>query len=161
MNVSPQDIQNQSFSTRLRGLDPDEVRSFLATVAESMEAEITEKEDLKMKLERMRESLSKLEKREDVLRDTLIAAQKFSSEIKVTAHREAEIILKEAEVRAEELMKRAVERQRTVREEIKALTLRRREIENDMVHLLNSLREVIETYRQEDQEFEKIEFIGS
>ncbi len=161
MNVSPQDIQNQSFSNRLRGLDPEEVRSFLSTVAESMEAEIAEKEDLKMKLERMRESLQKLEKREEVLRETLIAAQKFSNEIKATAHREAEIIIKEAEMRAEDLMKRASERQRTVRDEIKSLTLRRREIENDLVHLLNSLREVIETYRQEDQEFEKIEFIGS
>ena len=38
MKISPMDIQRQTFGQRFRGLDPDEVRAFLAAVAEEMAA---------------------------------------------------------------------------------------------------------------------------
>ena len=38
MKLSPMDIQRQAFDRRLRGFDPDEVRTYLAVVAEEMAA---------------------------------------------------------------------------------------------------------------------------
>jgi cell division initiation protein len=160
MKLTPQDILNQSFAGKLRGFDPDEVKNFLMMAAETLESEIQEKEELRQRMEKLRESLTKLEKREDVLRDTLIAAQKFSSEIKANAHKEAELIIKEAEMKGEEILKHAASRQAALREEIKTLRFKRNDIESDLLRMLESLKELVESYRREDGEFDKIEYIG-
>jgi cell division initiation protein len=160
MKLTPQEILNQVFSTKIRGYNPEEVKSFLQQIVETMESEIQEKEELKIKMERLRDSLVKLEKKEELLRDTLIAAQKFSSEIKINSHKEAELIIKDAEMKSEEVVKHAFTRQMAIKEEIKSLQFKRKEIENDIIHLLNSLKELIETYHKQDEEFDKIEYMG-
>lgn len=160
MKLTPQEILSQTFSSRFKGLDAGEVKNFLQQVAETLEDEIREKEELKGGMERLRESLAKLERKEELLRDTLIAAQKFSSEIKVNSHKEAELITKDAEIKSEEIIKQAMLRQSAIREEIKNLQFKRKEIESDIIHLLNSLKELIETYHRQDEEFDKIEYLG-
>ena len=160
MKLTPQEILSQSFSKRIKGYDPDEVKSFLQQIAETLESEIQEKEEMKSRMERLRDDLAKLEKKEELLRDTLIAAQKFSSEIKANSHKEAELITKDAEIKSEEIVKHAVIRQMAIREEIKNLQFKRKEIESDIIHLLNSLKELIETYHKQDEEFDKIEYMG-
>jgi cell division initiation protein len=160
MKLTPQEIMNQVFSTKIKGYNPAEVKSFLQQIVETMESEIQEKEGLKVKIERLRESLSKIEKKEELLRDTLIAAQKFSSEIKINSHKEAELIIKDAEMKSEEIIKHAFNRQMAIKDEINSLQFKRKEIENDIIHLLNSLKELIETYHKQDKEFDKIEYMG-
>ncbi len=160
MKLTPQEILSQTFSKRIKGFDPDEVKGFLQQIAETLESEIQEKEEMKSRTERLREDLGKLEKKEELLRDTLIAAQKFSSEIKANSHKEAELITKDAEIKSEEIVKHAVIRQMAIREEIKNLQFKRKEIESDIIHLLNSLKELIETYHRQDEEFGKIEYLG-
>jgi len=160
MKLTSQEILSQTFARRIKGYDPDEVKSFLQQIAETLESEIQEKEEMKSRTEKLREDLSKLEKKEELLRDTLIAAQKFSSEIKANSHKEAELITKDAEIKSEEIVKHAVIRQMAIREEIKNLQFKRKEIESDIIHLLNSLKELIETYHRQDEEFGKIEYLG-
>ena len=160
MKLTPQEILSQTFSRRIKGYDPDEVKGFLQQIAETLESEIQEKEEMKSRTEKLREDLGKLEKKEELLRDTLIAAQKFSSEIKSNSHKEAELITKDAEIKSEEIVKHAVIRQMAIREEIKNLQFKRKEIESDIIHLLNSLKELIETYHRQDEEFGKIEYLG-
>jgi len=160
MKITPQDVLNQTFSRKLKGFDPDEVKNFLLQVAESLEIEIKEKEEMRMKMEKFRENYSKYEKREELLRDTLIAAQKFSSEVKSNAQKEGELVVREAEIKSEEIIQKAFDRQRLLAEEIKSLKFKRKEIEADIINMLNSLRELIETYHREDAEFDKIEFLG-
>ncbi|MCU0275779.1 MAG: DivIVA domain-containing protein [Acidobacteria bacterium] len=160
MKLTPQEILSQTFSKKLKGFDGNEVRNFLQQVAETLESEIQEKEELRKGMERLRESLAKLERKEELLRDTLIAAQKFSSEIKANSHKEAELITRDAEIKSEEIVKHAAIRQMAIREEIKNLQFKRKEIESDIIHLLNSLKELIETYHKQDEEFDKIEYLG-
>ena len=160
MKLTPQDISNQNFASKIKGFDRDEVKNFLMQVVETLESEIKEKEELKKGLEKFRENCAKYERREELLRDTLIAAQKFSSEIKLNAQKEGELIVKEAEMKAEEIVHLAIGRQRLIKEEIKNLKFRRNEIETDIVNMLNSLKEMIETYHKEDEDFDKIEFMG-
>jgi cell division initiation protein len=160
MKLTPQEILSQTFSVKIKGFHPDEVKSFLQQIAETLESEIQEKEEMKAKIEKLRENLGKLEKKEELLRDTLIAAQKFSSEIKANSHKEAELITRDAEMKSEEIIKHAAIRQMAIREEIKNLQFKRKEIESDIIHLLNSLKELIETYHKQDEEFDKIEYMG-
>jgi cell division initiation protein len=160
MRLTPQDILNQQFSLKMKGYDKEEVNHFMMEIAEMLESEILEREQLKKELDRGNEKLAKFEKREDVLRDTLISAQKFSHEIKMNAEREAELVIKEAEIKAEAIINNAVSRQREIKEEIRNLKFKRMEIENDIINMLTSLKELIETYRREDEEFEKVEYLA-
>ena len=160
MKLTPQDILNQQFSLKMKGYDREEINHFLVQIAEMLESEILEREQLKKELDRVIEKLAKFEKREDVLRDTLISAQKFSHEIKMNAEREAELVIKEAEIKAEAIINNAVSRQREIKEEIRNLKFKRMEIENDIINMLTSLKDLIETYRREDEDFEKVEYLA-
>jgi len=159
MKITPQEIAGQEFSLKVKGYDKEEVNHFKMQVAEALENEILVREKLKKELDKIRENLSKFEKREEVLRDTLISAQKFSHEIKMNAERESELIIKEAEVKAEAIINHAINRQRELKEEIRNLRFKRTEIENDIINMLNSLKELIESFRRQDEEFEKIEYM--
>jgi cell division initiation protein len=160
MRITPQDILGQKFEIKMKGYDKDEVSRFLVQIAQAMENEILEREQFKKELEKTREILSKFEKREDVLRDTLISAQKFSHEIKLNAERESELVVKEAEIKAQAIVNHAISRQRDLKEEIRNLKFKRIEIENDIITMLGSLKELIESYRRDDEEFEKIEYMA-
>jgi cell division initiation protein len=96
MKIAPQDILTQQFGVKVKGFDKEEVKNFMVQVAETLENEIQEKESLKKKMEHANEKLAKFEKREEILRDTLVSAQKFSTEIKSNAQKESELIIKEA-----------------------------------------------------------------
>ncbi len=160
MKLTPQDILNQTFASKIKGFAKEEVKAFLLQVAEALESEISDKEDYRTKLEKVKESLQKFEKREEVLRDTLIAAQKFSTEIKTNAQKESDLIVKEAEMKSDEIINQAQNRLKLLRQEIKNLRFKRKEIENDIINMLNSLKELLETYHKEDEEFDKIEYLG-
>jgi cell division initiation protein len=160
MALTPQDILSQKFTVKVKGYDKEEVNHFMIQIAEMLEHEILDREKLKKELEKTREKLTQLKKREDVLRDTLISAQKFSHEIRMNAEREGELVIKDAEIKADTIIKDAITRQRELKEEIRTLKFKRVEIENDIVNMLNSLKELIESYRKDDEEFEKIEYIA-
>lgn len=159
MKLTPQEILTQKFNLRGKGYDKDEVSAFLGQVAEMLEHDSLEKEELKKEVDRLKKFLAKFEKREDILRDTLIAAQKFSEEIKTNARREAELVIKEAEIKAEDIIGSAMNRQRELREEVRNLKFKRQEIESDLLNMLNSLKELIESYRKDDEEFDKVEYL--
>ncbi|MCP5103915.1 MAG: DivIVA domain-containing protein [bacterium] len=160
MKLTPQDILTQQFNIKGKGFDKEEVTAFLGQAAEILENEILEKERLRKDLDKIKKSLAKLEKREDILRDTLIAAQKFSEEIKSNARKESELVIKEAEMKADEIINNAVTRQHDLKEEIRNLKFKRQEIENDLLNMLSSLKELIESYRKDDDEFDKVEYLG-
>ena len=140
MKLTPQEIITQQFNIKSKGFDKEEVTAFLGQAAEILENEILEKERLKKDLEKIKKNLSKLEKREDILRDTLIAAQKFSEEIKSNARKESELMVKEAEMKADEIINNAVNRQHDLKEEIRNLKFKRQEIENDLLNMFRGKR---------------------
>lgn len=159
MKLTPQDILTQKFNLRGKGYDKDEVTAFLSQIAEILENDTLEKDELKKEVDRLKKFLAKFEKREDILRDTLIAAQKFSEEIKMNARREAELAIKEAEIKADDIIGSAMNRQRELREEIRNLKFKSQEIENDLLNMLNSIKELIQSYRKDDEEFDKVEYL--
>ena len=53
MRLTPLDIRNHRFSTRVRGLDPAEVEAFVRLIAEDYEDMLRENEGLHEKVERL------------------------------------------------------------------------------------------------------------
>ena len=122
MRITPLDIQKHRFRTKLRGCDPDEVRAFLVSLAEQYELVVRENNQLREQVALLREQVREHEDRERILKDTLLAAQAAAEQVRATAHREAEIVVKEAEFKAEKMME--VARERIGRHETRLLELK-------------------------------------
>lgn len=101
MKITPLDIQQQQFKGKmLGGLDADDVDAFLQTVAAEMENLIRENNELKEWQSRQSRELSEMAEREKELRETMLAAQRITEDMKANAGKEAALIVSEAELKA-------------------------------------------------------------
>jgi cell division initiation protein len=107
MKITPIDITDHHFARKMRGFDPEEVRSFLNLVASEFESLVVENNSLREKLSRAESSVSDLKEREKILKDTLLTAQKLAGDMRDEAQKEARLIIKEAEMKGGELLDRA------------------------------------------------------
>jgi len=111
MPLTPLDVQQQRFRTRLGGgLDKAEVDAFLNLVANELERLIRENTELREDQRATRRLLEDYRSREEALKETMITAQKVTDEIKRSAEKEADIILGRAELDAERIIERAQDR---------------------------------------------------
>mgnify|MGYP005849313457 CR=1 FL=1 len=118
MKLTPIDILQHQFTTRLRGYDKEEVTAFLQGVAEELGELIKENAQKEERLSRIEEELALHQEREGELRNTLVMAQKLTEELKENAKRDAELIIKEAEHRAQRLLDQAHQRLAHIQAEI-------------------------------------------
>jgi cell division initiation protein len=146
------DVQRQTFSKRLRGFDPDEVRSYLNLLAEELAAFQREHAAVTQEVQSLRELLDEHRQREQILKNTLITAQRVSEEIRETSRRQAETIVKEAELQADRLIELAQSRAKTVEKETLDLRAMRQALREDVRALMSRLTHVIDL--QEEAEVE-------
>jgi cell division initiation protein len=98
--ISPLDVRNQVFKKMFRGYDADEVRIFLDAVADRMEDMVKAKEDLEKENAVLKEKNKSFMEIETSLRDTMVTAQRISDESRVAAQKEADNIVRQAELEA-------------------------------------------------------------
>ncbi len=101
MEISPLDVRNQVFKKRMKGYDPEEVKQFLDAVADRMEQMLKEREELQAENMSLKEKTAYYIDMEQTLKDTLITAQRISSDARANAQQSAQNILKEAELVAQ------------------------------------------------------------
>ncbi|HEX8949393.1 MAG TPA: DivIVA domain-containing protein, partial [Dissulfurispiraceae bacterium] len=104
MRITPLDIQQKQFPMRFRGFDVDEVYSFLELIREELEELLRESASLKEQLGRADVQLQEYRNMETTLRETLMTAQQMVEDYKTNARKEAELILKEAELKADSMI---------------------------------------------------------
>lgn len=97
MRLTPLDIREQQFRRVMRGEDPEEVATFLASVATEFENLLAENKELRQRLIDLEEKLNEYRNLEKGLRDTLLTAERVMTESKESAQREAALIVREAE----------------------------------------------------------------
>ncbi len=127
MELSPLEITQREFGRRFRGYDPEEVHTFLEQIADEMTRLLQEASDRAGQVQRVETQVRVHQEREDTLRNTLVSAQKMTEEMKGNAKREADLILKEAELKAERLLEQAHRKLAQVQVEI-AEMVRQREL---------------------------------
>jgi len=139
MKITPLDIQQQQFKGKLfGGLNPDEVDSFLQTVAHEMENLNRENTILKEQVQKAAADAEAFVQRERDLRDTLLAAQKISEEMKNNARKESELTIAEAEVQAEKIVADAESRLIQLKNEIQELRMQKAQFEASFRSQLDS-----------------------
>jgi cell division initiation protein len=139
MPITPIDIQQQQFKSRLMGYDKAGVDQFLESLANEIERLFRQNQDLQEELARTRSSLAEMREREATLKETLLTTQKVTDELKSNARREAELVLADAEVRAERVMRNAEDRRLQLIAEIQ-------EIKRQKIDFETSLRSMLEKH---------------
>lgn len=105
MKITPIDIQQQQFKGKMfGGLDQEDVDAFLQTVAAEMENLLRENNELKEQDARQKRELLDVAEKEKELREVMLAAQRITEDMKHNARKEAELIISEAELKAERIV---------------------------------------------------------
>ena len=107
MKITPLDIQQMVFRTKLRGYDREEVNRFLEELAQTVESLNRDNAMLRERLAMTEQQVSELKRTETTLSNTLVAAQSLADDVKRSANRDAELIVKEAELKAGEVIRQA------------------------------------------------------
>ena len=150
MNVSPLDLRQQKFKTVFRGLDPVEVASFLAAVADDYEQALREADRLREDVARLEIVVRGHQEQEKSLQNTLVTAQRLSDEIKAGAEENALRVVHEAESRSALLLDKAQARVEDIQRDIDGLKLKRRDVEASIEATIQALRNTLEFVREQD-----------
>lgn len=105
MKITPLDIQQMVFQVKLRGYDRDEVNRFLEEVAQTVESLNRDNTGLRERIVLLEQQVAELKRTELTLSNTLVSAQSLADDVKRSAQRDAELIVKEAELKAGELFR--------------------------------------------------------
>ena len=133
MRITPHDIRQQQFTVRMfRGFDPTEVDAFLEDVADDYEALLKESALLKEQIAAQEERSRGVLEREKNLQEVLVTSQRLVDEMKAAAQREAELIVREAELRGDKVVEAARGEEAKIRVEIQSLKRLRRQLVEDL-----------------------------
>jgi cell division initiation protein len=142
-NLTPLEIQKQSFARKLKGFDPNEVRAYLQLVAEEIEVLLKDVDRLSRENAILRDDLDDHNQRERILKDTLLSAQRVSEEVKANARKEAELIVKDAELLSERLVSQAMSRVADLERSIQDLKVERRAARNKLQSQLDTIQQLL------------------
>ncbi|HEX7808755.1 MAG TPA: DivIVA domain-containing protein [Thermoanaerobaculia bacterium] len=149
-NLTPLEIQKQTFSRGLKGYHPDEVRAYLHLVAEEIERLLRENDRLSRETMNLREDLEDHSNRERILKDTLLSAQKVAEDLTANARKEAELIVKDAELLSERLIAQATQRVGDLEKAIQDLKIERRMARNRLQATLDTIQHMVQLDAEEE-----------
>ncbi len=152
MRITPLDIQQKQFPVKFRGFDMEEVLAFLEVVRDEMENLIRDNTSLKETLSRLETQVDEYRGMESALRDTLMTAQQIVEEYKTNAHTQADLIVREAELKAETMLRDANEKVIKVHEDITDLKGIRRHFKEELKRLIESHMTMLEFDKEREEE---------
>lgn len=157
MRITPLDIQQKQFPVKFRGFDVEEVYAFLEFVREEMEDILRENVSLKEQVHRAESQITGYRDMESTLRETLTTAQQMVEDYKNNARKEAELLIREADIRAESLMREAQDKVVKIHEDIVDLKGIRRHFKEEIRRLIESHTRMLEFDKEREDEEEKDE----
>ena len=155
MNFTPLDIQQQKFKTRIRGFDVREVDAFLEQMANGFESLQRTHKDLQEEVRRLELEIQGYRKREETFKRALLNSQKVLDQMKDNARKSAELIIAEAEVKAEKILNKAHNRLAQLHEDISELKRQRMQIEVQIGSIIESHRKLLEISKEGIKEMDE------
>ncbi len=152
MRITPLDIQQKQFPMKFRGFDVEEVYAFLEIIREEMEDLLRENASLKETIQRLESQIKEYRDMETTLRETLLTAQQMVEDYKTNARKEAELIVREAELRADSLIKEAQEKVIKIHEDIVDLKGIRRHFKEELKRMIENHLKMIEFDKEREEE---------
>jgi len=157
LRLTPLDIKKQEFKKVMRGYDPVEVDTILEMIAEELEDAIRDKNALADEALKLKTQLKDYQSVEKTLQDTLVSAQASIQESKDNSSREAEILMKEAEIRAEKILEDTKLKLAEMKNDLILLKSQKDSFARRLKHLLESQIQLIDVLEMDDMGFAQYE----
>jgi cell division initiation protein len=154
MSLTPLDIQQQQFRVRFRGFDIREVDRFLEQMAEQQSLVQAENKKLKEELRRFKLETQGYKEREETFKRAMLNSQKVLEQMKDNARKSAEIIIADAEVKAEKILNRAHNRLSQLHEDITELKRQRMQIEVQIRSIIEAHSKLLEIGKESMDELD-------
>lgn len=141
--LTPVDIETVEFKKVALGYSPDEVNSFLDKVI--VEFEYLYKENIKLndKVNVLNDGIQYYKSLEDTLKNSIILAEKTASETKYNANQSSEHIIKEAQLKATEILQDANKKLYDLEYEVMKMKRQYNNIKTKLRALLNTEIEIL------------------
>lgn len=139
MKLTPLDIRHKEFARSMRGYKDLEVDEFLDDIADEFERLFNENIDYKERLESLEEKIEQYKNIEETLKKTLVSAQQQAEEMKQNAKKEADLILRDAELKARSILNDSYAERQKIQRSVQALKQKQEDLRYQM-------RSVLETY---------------
>jgi cell division initiation protein len=123
MDVSARNIHEKQFHDAWRGYNQEEVDDFLDRVAETVDRLQRENSSLQNRIRELDQAVSTSRDTEEMLKKTLVTAQRASEEAIASAKAKAEQLITEAEQRVTKANEEARVRMATLEDEVRRKTL--------------------------------------
>lgn len=149
MPITPLDIQQRQFKTRFRGFDIREVDSFLEQMADAFESLQSKIKNLNQEISRLKLENQGYKEREETFKRAMLNSQKVLEQMKQNARKSAELVIADAEVKAEKILSRAQNRLAQLHEDITELKRQRMQIEVQIRSIIESHSKLLEIGKEE------------
>src|SRR3989304_666833 len=143
MKLTPLDIHHKEFRRAIRGYNEEEVDVFLDQVAEEFERVFKENIELKEQVEGMKDKVKQYEGVEQTLQKALLTAQHAADEVQNSAQKESELIVKDAELKAKEIIQQVLTEKQNLQNELGGLKSAERDFRDKFKSLLTQYLDVI------------------
>ena len=145
MRINPDDVLTKTFTRKvLGGYSAVEVVDFLQSVAEGIEENNKEQENLSDKLREKEAALREYREREEILRDTITSAQKMAGKIKQDAEKEAHFIMEDAKQKADIIVQDARDSLKTAYQDLSDLKRIHIQLKNTLKSVLQSHQDLLD-----------------
>ncbi|WP_373841669.1 DivIVA domain-containing protein [Limosilactobacillus sp.] len=114
MGLTIDQINNQEFSTKMRGYNQEEVKKFVQAVSQTVQQLTEENHALKENIKADEGKLKYFTELKDSLNKSILVAQEAADKVKTNAKREADIMIREAQKQATDIVSEANEKSNQV-----------------------------------------------
>lgn len=149
MKLSPLDVQQQQFRRVMRGYSMAEVHQYLDAISHQMMDLMREGTDARAELKLCQQERDTLKAREEELKGAMLTAQRAVDELREQASKEAQLVLQDAELRAEKILMHAQGKVSEMSEECQDLRRERVRFEEEMRGLINTYARLLEVRPQD------------
>ncbi|MCL6105974.1 MAG: DivIVA domain-containing protein [Actinobacteria bacterium] len=139
MKLTPLDIRHKEFSRAMRGYRDLEVDEFLDEIADEFERIFNENIDYQERLEKVEGKVEQYQNIEETLKKTLVSAQQQAEEMKQNSKKEADLILRDAELKSRSILNDSYAERQKIQRSVQALKQKQEDLKYQM-------RTMLETY---------------
>ena len=159
MTLTAVDLRSIEFPKRFRGYDRAEVDSFLKTLADELEEKDHELTELRSRAAHIEAELKEFRGLEDSLQEVLMTAQKTAEDTRLNAVKEAELLLREAQLKGEELIVKTQESLTGIKRELVELHQLRANYVMQFRGMIDSHRSMLEELERAQEGARHLRFV--
>lgn len=148
--ITAMDVENQEFSRKMRGYEPEEVRLYLKSVGAEVERLNLENSELHEKMGKLSKENEEHRKREQTLQQTLITAQKMAEDLDRKARGEADLLMQQARHQSERVLQESQDQLARLEAEISRCKLEKELFEKRLRHTVDEHLTLLDQ-RSDDQ----------